>query len=124
VSGGLDRVLAHGLPIALGSDVAAGRSFRIPAAASAAFDNGLRVGTRLEPARLLWWATRGGALAIGHDNVGELRVGLAADMVLHTVPDWIEDQDQSLAAILFDLDGVHVSRTWVRGAVIWSHATH
>jgi guanine deaminase len=116
----IDRALAHGLPLALGSDVAAGRSFRIPRAAGAAFDNALRHGVRLEPARLLWWATRGAALALGQDDVGALRPGMAADMVLHAVPDEVEDEAQALAAILFDVDAVRVSRTWVRGAVIWS----
>ncbi len=115
-----DRALAHGVDVAIGSDIAAGRSFRIPAALSAAFDNALRVGVRLDPSRLFWWGTRGGALAIGHDRVGGIDVGLEADMVLHAVPPWIDDDARTLEALLFGAGEVNVLRTWVRGRVVWT----
>jgi guanine deaminase len=113
------EVLAHEITLSLGSDIAAGRSFRIPAAISAAFDNALRVGVRLDPRQLLWWATRGGALALGHDTVGQIVAGREADMVLHEVPGWATDEASVLASICFDPDGTRVLRTWVRGREVW-----
>lgn len=113
------QVLAHEAWMSVGSDVAAGRSFRIPAALSSAFDNALRTGVRLDPRQLLWWGTRGGALALALDAVGEIAVGREADMVLHTLPPWADDEAQVLAGILFDPDGTRVVRTWVRGREVW-----
>ena len=74
-------VTSRGIPVALGSDVAAGRSFRIPRIASSAFDNGLRVGSPVPLETLLWWATRGGAQALGWRDTGALEPGMAADLV-------------------------------------------
>ncbi|HMV65583.1 MAG TPA: amidohydrolase family protein, partial [Myxococcota bacterium] len=76
-SGGMPvaRVLDRGLPLVLGTDVAAGRSQRVPRIASSAHDNALRQGRRVSPVRWLWAATRGGAMALGEERLGALAPG-------------------------------------------------
>jgi guanine deaminase len=114
-----DRALGVGASICVGSDVAAGRTFSIPRILASAFDNALRRGVRLELAQLLWWGTRGGALALGHDAVGAIDVGLEADMVLHAGVG-AQGGEQALAALLFDRDATRVERTWVRGRTVYA----
>jgi guanine deaminase len=111
-SGGLpvDEVLHRGIPLAVGTDVAAGRSFRIPRVLSAAYDNGLRHGATLSPERLLWWGTRGGALALGHGETGLLAPGHDADLTVFP-----SSGADVLAALLFDHDAPPMTQTWVRG---------
>ena len=110
---------AHGIPLALGSDVAAGRTWSIPQIAASAYDNALRVGTSLSPEHLLWLATRGGALALGIPNVGAISPGLDADLVALDVPLWAETADSVLAWILLNRTLPLARRTWVRGQVVW-----
>ncbi|NVB40806.1 guanine deaminase [Pseudenhygromyxa sp. WMMC2535] len=109
------EALSREVPLTLGSDVAAGRSLRIPTAMAYAHDNGLRTNERLDPRQLLWWGTRGGAQALGHDQVGALRVGMVADMVLHALPERIQGEEAVLASLLFDGDRPAPLRTWVGG---------
>ena len=115
----IGAVMDRSIPLALGTDVAGGRSFRIPKICSSAHDNALMNGVRVAPETLLWWATRGGALALGHGNIGAIEVGLEADMTLFSVPEWVETTDQILASVLFDGDSPGPSRTWVRGRQVW-----
>ena len=109
--------------LAIGSDVAAGRSLRITTALAHAYDNGLRTGVRLDPRRLLWWGTRGGALALGHDRVGLLAPGMAADMVLHPLPAHVVGEQATLASLIFDGDRGAPLRTWVGGRLVHGDAT-
>lgn len=115
-----DREIALGL----GTDVAAGRSFRLPRIASSAHDNALRRGNRQPPARWFWQATRGGALALDLDQLGALQPGLRADMVLHDLPAWVDDADGALAWLLFHHDAPPPRRTWVDGKVVWDRDAH
>ena len=120
-SGGMpvEAVRARSMPVALGSDIAAGRSFRIPRMASSAYDNGLRQGVSIPLETLFWWATRGGAQALGWQDTGALEPGLAADMVLVDLPPWAEDRASVLHALLFDQDRPAPRRTWAAGEVVW-----
>lgn len=113
------EVLSREIPLAVGSDVAAGRSFRVPRILSGAFDNGLATGVRLDPRRLFWWGTRGGALALGEPRIGRIEHGSDADLVLHDLPEWARTEDQVLSWLLFDHDAPRPRRTWVRGRVVW-----
>ncbi len=120
-SGGMPVGVVRGrsIPLAIGTDVAAGRSFRVPRILSSAYDNGLRCGVTLTPEELLWMGTRGGALALGHPQVGALEVGLEADACLFLPPPWSEDAAAVLASLIFDHDARPMARTWVRGEQVW-----
>jgi guanine deaminase len=127
-SGGmpLADVLSRGIPVACGTDVAAGRSFRLPRTLSAAWDNAKRQGVPLSPSRLFWWATRGGALALSEPRVGALEPGLDADMTLLPLPPWAGSADAGeglrvLEHVLFDGDLGPALRTWVRGRLTWGN---
>lgn len=106
---------ASGAGLVMGTDVGAGRSFRVPRILSSAYDNAFRQGLQLSPAELLWWGTRGGALALGHPEKGLLRAGHDADATLFVPPPWAESPEQVLAALLFDHDAGPMAATWVRG---------
>ncbi len=123
-SGGMPigEPVKRNVPVAIGSDIAAGRSFQIPRALSYAYDNGLRTGHPLSLARLLWMGTRGGALALQQAQVGAIAVGLEADMALHDVPWWVADAAAALGAILFDHDRPGPRCTWVRGVIVGGEA--
>ena len=123
-SGGMPiaDALTRGIPVAMGSDVAAGRSFQVPRALSVAYDNALHRGTPVSLARLLWLGTRGGALALRHPQVGAIAEGLAADMTLHEVPWWVTDAEGVLASVLFDHDRPGPAATWVAGVKVWDNS--
>jgi guanine deaminase len=125
-SGGMPvhEVLDRQIPMALGTDVAAGRTFRVPRVASSAHDNALRKGRRVPPASWFWHATRGGALALKHPHIGDLRPGLEADMVLHELPAWVDDADGALSWLLFHHDAPPPRGTWVRGRQVWDRKHH
>jgi guanine deaminase len=107
---------SRGILVGLGTDVAAGRSFRIPRIASAAYDNGLRTGAPWTPAELLCAATSGAPL--GYADVGRIAPGYRADLTLFDPPDDADDVDGVLAALLFDHDAGPMQRTWVAGRVV------
>jgi len=111
----IDAVDARRVPVAMGSDIAAGRSFQVCRALSHAYDNGLRRDHPLSLARLLWLGTRGGALALGQPQVGAIEVGLEADLTLYEVPWWVADAEGVLASVFFDHDRPGPVGTWVRG---------
>lgn len=79
------RHLAHGVTVALGSDVGAGTGFSmLKEGLQACFVQGLlgAEGVALSAAQLLWLATRGGARALGlDDQVGDLSVGRQFDAI-------------------------------------------
>ena len=116
----IDTLSERGIPWALGTDVAAGRSFRIPRTCSFAYDNARQRGFDLSPRALFWQATRGGALALGEARFGALEVGLEADMGLWRVPPWAETADALLGSLFFDHDAPPALATWVRGNMVWS----
>lgn len=120
-SGGMPvgEPLRRGVPISVGTDVAAGRSFRVPRTLSSAYDNGLRQGLRVRLAQLLWWGTRGGALALGCGHTGALEVGLQADATLFEPPEGAESPRAVLEALFFDHDTAAMKATWVRGREVW-----
>lgn len=117
VGAALDRQI----PVAIGTDIAAGRSFRVATTLSFAYDNALRAGVSPSLARLWWWGTRGGALALGRDG-GAVAPGLAADWLELDVPPWAETPAQVLGALLFDLDAPRPARTVVGGRVVYDRA--
>jgi cytosine/adenosine deaminase-related metal-dependent hydrolase len=63
--------------------------------------------------------TRGGALALGHEEAGLVAPGHDADLCLFDPPPWAEDADAVLASLIFDHDAPPMRRTWVRGRALW-----
>jgi guanine deaminase len=113
------EVARRGIHLSVGTDIAAGRTFRVPRILSSAYDNAVAVGTPVDPRRLLWWGTRGGALALGETRVGAIERRMSADLALYDLPDWLCTENCALSWLLFDHDAPRPRRTWVRGRVIW-----
>ncbi|HJQ05080.1 MAG TPA: guanine deaminase [Nocardioides sp.] len=80
----LARHLAHGVPVALGSDVGAGTGFSLLKEGLQAYFAQQLLGPEghpLSPAHLLHLATSAGAAALGLDDVGDFAVGRRFDAV-------------------------------------------
>lgn len=79
----LERTRAHGVKVALGSDVGAGTSYSLLTTAAEAWKVGQLKGTRLDPLTGLYLAGRAGAEALGlADRIGAFEPGLEADFVV------------------------------------------
>ena len=120
-SGGMniEALMRREIPMVMGTDVAAGRSFQIARTLSSAYDNARRHGADISAERLFWWGTRGGAESLGHDKVGRIAPGFEADMVLYDMPSWIEGVERLLGTLLFHHDEPKIQGTWVRGKTVW-----
>src|SRR5262249_43944056 len=106
----------RGILVALGSDVAAGRTFSMQRAMSYAYDSALCAGPPLVPEDLFRMATRDGARALGFGDVaGTLEVGKEADFVVLDVPEHTHGLQHILSAIIFASDLTRVERVYVRG---------
>jgi guanine deaminase len=106
---------ARSVPLALGSDVGAGRSFDVRRAMAYAYDNALCLGDGIDPAELLHLATLGGAEALGLGDVtGSIEAGKEADFVVLAAPAWADTEAQLLGEVAFG-DTARVERTFVRG---------
>ncbi|MFO0547542.1 MAG: guanine deaminase [Polyangiaceae bacterium] len=116
----LAEARARGIPVGLGSDVAAGRSFDIRRAAAHAYDASLSFGAPVEPAYLFHLATLGGARVLGLDaRVGSLEVGKDADFVVLAPPAWAIGREHALRAATFASDTAPVLETFVRGRCVF-----
>jgi guanine deaminase len=115
-SGRMSLRKAHGVTTALGSDVAAGRSFSLRRAMASAYDNALCENNGVSLERLFCMATLDGARALGWgERTGSLEPGKDADLVALRLPAHARSRDELLAAILFDNDESGVEASWVRG---------
>ncbi|MBM4377103.1 MAG: guanine deaminase [Deltaproteobacteria bacterium] len=105
-----------GVPVGLGSDVAAGRSFSLRRAMASAYDNALALGAPASPEALLRLATLGGATVLGcAQETGSLEAGKDADLVVVPRPRPARTLDAALAGLVFDTDAIEVSASYVRG---------
>jgi len=112
----LEEATVRGIHVALGSDVAGGRTFDMRRAISSAYDNSLCVGGRATPEALFSLATLGGADVLGlSSQIGSLEVGKEADFIAVRVPDYAHDLNDVLAQIAFASDTTRVERVFVRG---------
>lgn len=120
-SGGMPiaSVVDRQIPLSIGSDIGAGRSFSIPKNLSSVYDNALRQGKMTDPRTLFWWGTRGGALSLGADQVGQIEPGLEADLVCYEAPEWVEGEEALLGWLLLNRDLPLARKTWVRGRAVW-----
>ncbi len=79
----LDKAMAHGVGVGIGTDIGAGTSFSLLHTLGEAYKVCQMRGVSLDPFRALHLATVGGARALGiADKVGALRVGQEADFVV------------------------------------------
>ncbi|HRI71457.1 MAG TPA: guanine deaminase [Polyangium sp.] len=107
---------SRGIPVALGTDVAAGRTFDVRRIMSSAYDNALCLGNQVLPEKLFRLGTLGGAEAIGLGKViGSLEPGKEADFCLIDVPAHVQVLADVLSRIVFSSDTTPVRGTYVRG---------
>ena len=119
----LSEARSRGIPVALGTDVAAGRSFDMRRTMASAFDTAVCVGERASPAAIFALATVGGAEALGlSEAIGTLEPGKEADFVALHVPEYVEGMSNVLAQIAFAGDLAYVERAFVRGRMVYSRS--
>jgi guanine deaminase len=111
---------ARGIRVGLGTDVGAGRTFSVPRIAASAYDAARITESPTDAERLLWYATTGGAVALGLDRVGRLEPGFAADLVAIDVPDWLraEPTQRLFETLIFCHDAGPVRHTVVAGRML------
>lgn len=130
----LSAVTSRHIKLGLGSDVGAGRSFSMRKACARAYDASRISTSQTTPDQLLWYATRGGALALNKPRLGVLEQGAYADVIcIEPPPSFVSDQVQTIqsplvnrsmetliAQLIFceDWDGTLEVRT--RGLTRWS----
>ncbi|MEN0064723.1 MAG: guanine deaminase [Myxococcota bacterium] len=121
-SGGMpvDAARSRQIPLTLGTDIGAGRSFAVYRTMSYAFDNARRQGLDLTLAELWWWATRGAAQALGAHETGGLEPGLDADMVALAVPKEAQDAQAVMQHVVFNHDARPVRQVFVAGQAVAS----
>lgn len=106
----------RGIRVAVGTDVAAGRTFDVRRILSSAYDNALCLGDRVAPADLFRLGTLGGAEALGMEKaIGSLEPGKDADICLIELPDYVEGEANVLSRVVFGSDTALVRETYVRG---------
>lgn len=116
----LAEALRRAIPVGLGSDVAAGRTFDMRRIMASAYDASLIVGERVAPEELFRRATLGGAEALGvADTTGSLEPGKDADFAVIDAPAWLEGAEAALAHVAFASDLGRVVATHVRGVRRW-----
>jgi guanine deaminase len=125
------RHLAAGVHCALGTDVGGGIGFGMLKEALQAYlmQRVASGGVALDPARLLFLATRAGATALGLDHeVGDFEPGKAADLLyLRPAPDStlaavlerVDSPEQALAALLTLAGADSVQEVRVAGTVVF-----
>lgn len=116
----LDELRRRGIGVALGSDVAAGRSFDLRRAMAYAYDNALCVGASVTPEELFTMATQGGADAMGlGGTIGSLEAGKDADLVVLALPAYADDRDQVLRHVVFGSELARPTHAFVRGLAVY-----
>ncbi|NUO52608.1 MAG: guanine deaminase [Polyangiaceae bacterium] len=114
---------SRGVVVGLGTDVAAGRSFDIRRTLSHAYDASLMTAGGATAEELFELATLGGARVLGKDDVvGSLEAGKEADFVVLQRPAHAEGKEGALRIATFGSEAGPVTRTYVRGKLVWSRA--
>lgn len=112
----LREALRRAIPVGLGSDVAAGRTFDMRRIAASAYDTALAERDPVTPEELFSLVTWGGAAVLGFgDRTGALTPGRRADMAVLAVPGYAKSADDVLRHALFASDATPVVRTYLAG---------
>jgi len=115
----LDTVRRHGVKMGLGTDVGAGRSMSIRQTMASAYDTALLTDAKTSSGELLWYATAGGASALGlNHQIGYIAPGYHADLIAVEVPSHVPRDRRLLDAIAFRRDHGAVKAIYVRGRAI------
>lgn len=130
----LARAEAHGVKVALGTDVGAGTSFSVLSTAGAAAQVAKLRGGALDPLRALYLATLGGARALGlGDRIGSFRIGAEADFValdpaatplLARRTAAVTGLADLLSALMILGDDRVVARAWIAGRLAHDRDAH
>jgi guanine deaminase len=111
----LKKAVDQGIPVGLGSDVGAGRTFDLRRIAASAYDASLLAQNRVSPSQILWQATVGGAQALGLDStIGKIEPGFEADLIAIQANTSLQ-VDALLDQIVFQSERTPVRSTLVRG---------
>lgn len=117
----LREVKARDIRMGMGTDVGAGRSFSLRRCCSRAYDASRLTASPTDAAELLWYATRGGAVAMGRgEQVGLLSPGYEADLVAIRLPRTPQELGDLYEVLVFHEDWGGVEEVRVRGRVVWS----
>ena len=116
----LDRARALNVPVGLGSDVAAGRTFDMRRATAYAYDNALLAGFDVSASELFRMSTLGGAEALGLGaRTGSLEAGKLADFVVLGGRRHDGGLDEAVRAVTFGSELAPLESTFVRGERVW-----
>jgi guanine deaminase len=115
-----DRARSLGVPVGLGSDVAAGRTFDMRRATAYAYDNAQLAGFEVSGAELFRASTLGGAEALGiGSRTGSLEPGKLADFVVLAGARQDGGVEAALRAVTFGSELAPLESTFVRGKRVW-----
>lgn len=130
----LGRVLESGIRVGLGSDIGAGTTPSILSAMADAYKVQRVRGVSLDPFKLFYLGTLGGARALSMDHqVGTLQPGKAADFLLLDLratellalrTDRAESLEDLLAGVIFMGDDRVIARTFAAGREVWTRDDH
>lgn len=127
---GLMDYVAHrraGIPVALGSSIAAGYEPFMPQVAAACLQTAKTLKVHAiprgsypspSPAETWWLLTRGGAGALGlADRIGLIAPGLQADCLVVRPERWIADlpTQQQISALLYTIRPQHIEHVFIAG---------
>jgi guanine deaminase len=113
------RLQSSGVRVALGSDIGAGYERSMVRVARAMVETASALGADFPSAAEAWHLiTAGNADAIGWSEVGRLRAGASADLLV-VQPDipWLASSVDPLGMLMFGWDDRWISQTMVRGKV-------
>ncbi len=117
----LKEATSRGVKLGLGTDVGAGRSYSLRRCCSRAYDASKLTGSDTDAAELLWFATRGGAIAMDRaDQIGLVESGFDADLIAIRPLDPDADLATLCEHLVFLEDRGGVEEVRVRGVVRWT----
>ena len=116
----LREVKQRDLRMGIGSDIGAGRTFSLRKCCSRAYDASRLTDSPTHAAELLWYATRGGALAMGRgDQIGLLKAGYDADLIAISPPKPLTEAAALCDQLVYLEDWDGLAEVRVRNRVVW-----